>query len=232
MPEGPAPAPAPDLPPRPTRDSRTAIIVTTVLALTAVAFLALVVYIVVTVRSSPGATSNASSRPAFESAMRKAGVDAAYPGSPVDITAVTAEGSHPFSATFTAEEIAALLNAFRFESDSAGTRIMMERVRADIPAAGTGHLKAAVSVNGATYSGSVTLPLTFENGRVRSPGVTELTVEGIPANDGQKGQVGGALVEYSNAFLAAAPRLTVQSAAITPEGVAVTGVAPDSLSYP
>ncbi len=48
----------------------------------------------------------------------------------------------------------------------------------------------------------------------------------------QKAQVGGALVDYFNAYLSAASGLTVESASIGADGVTVTGTAPDSLTFP
>ncbi len=89
-----------------------------------------------------------------------------------------------------------------------------------------------MTANGGSYSGSVTLPLTYSAGRVNSTGVTALSVEGVLGNDGQKAQVGGALLDYFNAYLAAAPGLTIESASIGADGVTVTGTAPDSLAFP
>lgn len=216
--------------PRPRR-KRTGLVIGIVAALVAAAFLAVVVYLVLgSMRATDG--SAARTRADFAKAMKKAGVKAAYPGQPVALTSVVPSGSHPFSATFTAGEIAALLNTFRFESDVAGMRISLGRVRASVPEPGSAKLSAMVTANGGTYSGTVELPLSYSAGGISSPGVSVLTVEGISANEGQKAQVGGALVDYFNEYLSAAPGLSVELAAITADGVRVTGTAPDSLAYP
>ena len=41
-----------------------------------------------------------------------------------------------------------------------------------------------------------------------------------------------AVLDYVNAYLAAAPGLRVGSARVTGDSVVVTGVAPDALTYP
>ncbi len=43
---------------------------------------------------------------------------------------------------------------------------------------------------------------------------------------------GDALIDYFNAYLAAAPGLTIESASIGADGVSVTGTAPDSITFP
>lgn len=214
----------------PPRRKRTGVIVAVVAAVIALAFVAVVVYLVTNSGSNTGSAD--STRASFDSAMQKAGVTAAYPGTPVAVTDVTSTGSHPFTATFTPAEVAALLNTFSYESDIAGIRIALRNVSIGVPEPGTVEINASVTANGSTYSGSVTAPLTFSDGRVETTGVTALSAEGIPANDAQKSQVGGALIDYFNAFLAAAPGLSIESASIGPDGVTVTGSAPDSLTYP
>lgn len=214
------------------RRRHTGLIVAIVLSLLAIGLLALVVFIVMGSRGSGGGASTAATKAAYESAMRKAGVRAGFPGKPVTITDVTPSGSHAFSAAFSTDEIAALLNTFLYEFDTAGVRISLRNVRLTVPDPGVARLAASVTANGDTYSGSVTLPLTFSGGRVDSAGVTALNVEGIAGNDGQKAQVRTRLISYFNAYLAAAPGLRIESASITTDGVSVKGTAPDSLVFP
>ncbi len=112
-----------------------------------------------------GVVDTAATRAAYDSAMQKAGVDAQRtPAQPVELTSVVPTGSHPFSATFSADELAALLTTFVYEYDVAGTRIALRDVRLSSSAPGVADMSASVSANGSTYSGSVTLPLTLRVG--------------------------------------------------------------------
>jgi len=179
------------------------------------------------------ATDSAAVQAAFASAMKKAGVTATYPApAPVELTTVVAKGSHPFTATFTPEEIGALLDTFSYTASVAGTEISLSRATVAFPAPSTIQLDAVVSANGSSYSGSVTAPTVFANGQVKSTGATNVTVEGIGANDAQKSQATDGLVMYANSLLTAAPGLKVDSASIQADGLHVSGTAPDSLSYP
>jgi len=213
------------------RRKRTGVIVAIVASLVAIAFIVVVVLLVMRSSGSSG-SDTAATKAAYESAMEKAGVTASYPEQPVELTSVTPAGSHPFTATFSPEEVAALANTFSYEYDVAGTRVSLRNVALSSPAIGVADITAKVTANGSTYSGSVTMPLTYADGRIDSTGVTALSVEGIPGNDAQKAQAGGALVDYFNAYLAAAPGLTIESASIGADGVAVTGTAPDSITFP
>ena len=212
------------------------VVVAIVTAVIALLFLGVVVWLVFAVRSSSGPKSGAGSPAAvsaFESAMHKAGVKASYPSkAPVELTLVTPTGSHPFSATFTADEIAALIDTFSYTADTAGMQIAITRANMSFPAPGTVKLDAQVTANGGTYSGSLSAPVTFEGGQVIIRGVSDLTVEGISANAAQKGQVRDALTTYANSLLSAAPGLTVDTASIQADGLHASGTAPDSLSYP
>lgn len=214
--------------PRP-RPKRTGTVVAVVVAIIALLFIAVVVYLISTQTTHSG---DAASRAAFESAMKKAGVQATFPAQPVDVTTLKATGSHPFSATFTAEELAALVNAYPYTSDVAGLSINLRNASMEFPAPGVIKMTANVTANGGTYSGTVTAPASFSAGQISTAGVTDLSVEGISGNDAQKTQVGDALVTYANAYLAAAPGLAIQSARITAAGLEVKGTAPDSISAP
>jgi hypothetical protein len=210
---------------------RGGMIAVAVVVVLAVVLLGVVVALIVSARGGTKPDA-ASSSAAFQSAMKKAGVDAQPPAQPVALTSVKTSGSHSFSASFSPEEVAALLNAFPYEYEAAGIRIQLRDTTIAIPQAGLATFTSRIAANGNTYSGTVTLPLSYAGGQISSTGVTDLTVEGITGNAGQKAQVGDALVAYFNAYLAAAPGLTVKSAVITGTGIDVEGTAPDSLTYP
>jgi len=204
-----------------------------VAVLVAVLMVGGLVWLVLSSIHGNGSADSAARQAAFTSAMKKAGVQATYPATaPVDLTTVVAKGHHAFSATFTPEEVAALLNTFSYTASVAGMEISLSRVTVGFPAPGTIQLDAQVSANGNAYSGSVTAPAVYASGQVYSTGATDLTVEGIGANSGQKSQVSSALVLYANKLLSEAPGLTVDTAAIQADGLHVSGSAPDSLSYP
>ncbi|NTU71666.1 MAG: hypothetical protein HGB10_07610, partial [Coriobacteriia bacterium] len=181
---------------------------------------------------SPRPADSAQARAEFDSAMRKAGVTATYPGNPVTLTDVVASGSHPFSATFTGDEIAVLMSTFPYESDVGGVRANLRNVGISVPEPGSVTITAIINANGGTYSGEIGMPLAFESGRVTTSGVSSLNVEGMPTTDAQKSMAGDAFTTYFNEYLKAAPGLSLDSAVITADGVVVSGTAPDSLTYP
>ncbi len=216
--------------PRP-RPSRTGVVVAVVVVLIALALLGVVGYLIKSAMS-PAVSSTSGQMSAFASAMQKAGVRAEFPVAPIELDGVRASGSHPFSATFTAEEIAALLNTFPYTSNGAGINIGVRDVSLKIPNVGSVQLSARVTANGATYSGSVTAPASYAQGHIITPGATKLSVQGIPGSAAQKAQVSDALATYFNAYLSAAPGLHVDAARIYANGFGVTGTAPDTISYP
>ena len=220
----------------PPRRKNGALIAAIVIAAVAIALLAVVGYLV-TVALSASSATRATTSPAavaaFNSAMRKADVKAQPPTEPVAIErSVQANGSHPFSATFTPEEIAALINNFPYASSLAGVNIELAGVTLAIPEPGSVKLSAQVSVNGGTHAGTVTAPVTFANGLIMSPGATQVTVDGVPTSGAQKTQVSDALVRYFNAYLSAAPGLHIDTASVGADGITVRGIAPDTLVYP
>ena len=183
-------------------------------------------------RTPVGSIDPALTRSAFESAMRKANVTATYPAAPVELTTLRVSGSHPFSATFTGDELAALLNTYPYTADIAGSQISIANVRLRLDARDSLRLTVAATVDGSAYSGSITASAAFSNGSVTSSGATAASVEGLPLNAGQRAQITGALVGYVNAYLSAAPGLTMSSAKVTADGIAVTGIAPDRIELP
>jgi len=181
------------------------------------------------VQTKPAA--NKATQPNFESAMRKAGVKATYPGGAIDLKAVRPTGSHSFTATFTADEIAALLNTFRYTSDVGGTQIALRNVQLQFTGPDVVQASAAVRANGSTYNGAVTLNLYFEMGRFKTTGASDVTVEGIGVSSDQRGLVADSLVNFANDYLSSSLGLTVVSAKVDAGGVAVSGMAPDSITY-
>ena len=202
-----------------------AVVVVFLLMLVAVVFWALN-------RSGPSTQDGPALRTAYESAMRKAGVQASYPPEPVDLTSIVASGKHPFSATFTAEELGALLSTFRYSASIDGTTIVLRRTSLRIPADDTVSLDASVDVEGSTYSMSIDGPVSFVDGAVKSPNATRVTASGISLNAGQRAQATRAVVSYVNSYLEAAPGLDIESVTLTTAGAAVTGTAPDRIEFP
>ena len=207
-----------------------------VLALVGVALLVLVTVALAVIwsvgRSRATHTGAAFDAGAFASAMRKAGVEATAPAAPVDLTEVQASGSHPFTATFTAEELSAVLNAFPYSADVMGTPIELSRVTVTLPGEGRVGISGRVTVNDSTYSGSVTGKATVEAGTMTVSGPVEASAEGIGVGGDRARQAADALAAYFTAYFAAAPGLTVESAQIASDGVRVTGQAPDRLVLP
>lgn len=171
-------------------------------------------------------------RPGFESAMRKTGTTATFPAAPVELEGVSARGSHSFEATFTADEITALVNVFPWTTEIQGTSVAVSGVRIDFPSAGSASLRARVKLNDSSYSGTVEAPVDFRMGAITSPGATKVVAEGISVKGERAAQATDMLLVYLNGYVAAAPGLNVYSAEVTDAGVRVSGSAPDALTLP
>jgi hypothetical protein len=183
-------------------------------------------------RARSAGTDFSTYQSAYESAMKKAGVSAPFPQAPVDITAVTSTGVHPFEATFTAEEITALVNVFAFTADVQGTSISVADPLIELAGGNAVRLSGAVTLDGSTYRGSVEGPVGFSAGHITSPGATKATAEGLSVGGDKAKQASAGLIEYLNLYLGAAPGLIVMTAEVTPEGFKVKGTAPDTLTMP
>lgn len=182
-------------------------------------------------RGDSGGQDAKAIRSAYESAMRKAGVTAPYPTGPVELTSVVPSGAHPFSATFTAGEIAALLSTFPLTIDVDGTSVALRTVDMSFPESGTVALRTRVSVQDKTYSAVVVAPVVYQDGVIRSPGATKATAEGFTLSESQRAQLTRAVITYVNEYLSSAPGLTIDTAEITDDGLEVTGTAPNSLEF-
>jgi len=169
---------------------------------------------------------------AWSSAMAKAGVEATFPAGPVEVTTVVATGRVPFEATFTAEEMTALVNVYPFTTDIAGQTISLGNPEVGFPAAGVGTLAGSLETGGSRYDAVITAPVTWGLSGIESPGATELTVEGFSVGGDRRRQATTALIEYLNAYVVAAPGLSVDGAEIVDGGVRVSGFAPASIEHP
>ena len=164
--------------------------------------------------------------------MAKAGVEATFPAGPVDLTQVSPSGSEPFEATFTAEEITALLNVYRYEADLSGQSVSFTRAQAAFPKPGVGALAGTLSAQGSNYSAEIAGPVTYAATGIDSPGATSLKVEGFNVGGARRRQASDAVIAYLNLYLRAAPGLTIEDARIVADGVYVKGSAPTRLEHP
>ena len=179
--------------------------------------------------SAPAPVVTAS---AFDSAMQKAGVKTpGPPASPVDLASVKPSGHHTFDATFTPEELGALLNAFPHDVTVSGTIVSLSSVTLSAAPGGGLALSGTVSAGGTSYSGTVSGSVAFEGGKVVAAGPLTVEAEGLTLPDAQAQGATQMLLAYVNGYLAAAPGLTATSASVSPDGVHVTGIAPDTLAY-
>jgi hypothetical protein len=169
-------------------------------------------------------------RNAWASAMQKASVDATFPVEPIDITSLTAAGTHEFQATFTAEEVTALVTVYRYAPS--GQAVTLSEVAVRFPAAGQAALSGSAVINGSGYSAEIAGPVGYEDGTIVAQGPISVSVEGFGVGGERRRQATDAALAYLNEFLDAAPGLTVDTAEITADGVVVTGRAPDALFNP
>lgn len=179
-----------------------------------------------------GGVDFSSYQGAYASAMKKAGVTAAFPTAPVDITTVKSAGEHPFEASFTAQEITALVNALTFSANIQGTDIAVSDPLIELAGTNAARLSGSITLNGSSYSAAVEGPVGFSAGQITSSGATKATAEGFSVGADRAKQATTGLLEYLNLYLGAAPGLTVTTAEVTPEGFKVRGTAPDTLSLP
>jgi len=215
--------------------SRAPLIVALVALVLLVAVVALVVWAATFSNSTPPQRTGPGFErfePGWSSAMAKAGVEATFPAGPVDLTQVSPTGSEPFEATFTAEEITALLNVYRYDADLSGQSVSFARAQADFPKPGVGALAGTLSAQGSRYSAEIEGPVTYSATGIDSPGATSLKVEGFTIGGVRRRQASDAVIAYLNLYLRAAPGLTIEDARIVADGVYVKGSAPARLEHP
>ncbi|MDY0087345.1 MAG: hypothetical protein RBS78_02145 [Coriobacteriia bacterium] len=171
-------------------------------------------------------------RPGWESAMAKAGVEAEFPTGPVDITQVKAFGERPFAATFSAEELSALMSVYRYETTISGETVSAADAQVSFPGEGIGEMNVVLYARGSRYRAEASAPVSYKNGRITSPGLTTLKVAGFSVGGANREQAGKALMIFLNEYLEVAPGLEVTQARIVADGVEVRGTAPERLAHP
>lgn len=182
--------------------------------------------------AEPVASQAELRRAAYDSAMRKAGVEATMPPEPVDLRLIQTFRSHSFETTFTAEEIAALLNTYPFTSTIQGTTVSLGAVRLAFEDAGVVSMRGRLSAGDQSFSARLTAPATWTATGLTSTGITELRVSGIEPDAEQTAQASAAVVAYFNDLIRTAPGLVVRKAVIFEDGLAVSGDAPDTITHP
>jgi hypothetical protein len=167
---------------------------------------------------------------AFSSAMKKAKVSAPQaPSAPVEIATIKPVGKHIFEATFSYEELTALLAAFSHASKSA------QKAGASVTsvekADGGVRVSGRFTMSGMSYTGTIEGPAKYSGGKIATDGKVSATMNGFPVPGSQAEQAATLLIRYLNGYLASAPGLKVDSAEIAKGGVHVTGTAPDTISW-
>jgi len=169
-------------------------------------------------------------KPAWSSALAKAGVEGAFPEAPVDVTKVRVTGRRPFEADFTAEEATALMSVYRFAGES--TQIDFSDAAIAFPAAGTARLDVTMVVDKTPYHARAIMPLAYDVKGIHSDGLTSLSVEGFGVGGEKKRQASDAVLAYLNEYLRAMPGVTIEEARISKGSVAVKGMAPVRIENP
>lgn len=171
-------------------------------------------------------------RSAWESAMAKASVEATFPGGPVDLEQVRATGAHPFSATFTAEEIDALLAIYRYTRRRQGRDVSLDRASVLLPEPGRAAIRGRIVIDGSSYTAKASGPVRWADGVVVDASSATVSVEGFELTGDRKAAALDAIEGYLDGLLAAAPGLVVREATVTSDGLSVRGTAPARLAHP
>jgi len=233
--EPPAKPPAPpttttSTPDRPPRKRRVGCWVAAIVAIVAVLLVAGVWWLVAS--RSAAHTAPVATAGAFDSAMTKAMVKSpGEPATPVDLSTIKARGTHAFDATFTGDELAALLNAFPHEVNVGNASVSLQNVTVALGTGGELTLNGTVSSGGSSYSGKASGAAEYKNGQVVAAGPISVQAEGIDLGGSQATMATQLLLAYVNGYLRAAPGLTITAATVGPQGVHVRGLAPDSITY-
>lgn len=171
-------------------------------------------------------------REAWESAMAKASVEATFPAEPIALQDLRATGMHEFSATFTGEELSALLTMHPFEYEVGDSSVSLQSPSVSFPAEDTGSFDGRLSYAGSRYRARAEGPVRYAGGSIEiDADASELSVEGFGVGGDRRDQALRMVARYLNALLAAAPQLTVDSARIVEGGVEVSGMAPDAIEF-
>lgn len=169
-------------------------------------------------------------KPAWSSALAKAGVEGDFPDAPVDVTTLRVTGRRPFEAEFTAEEATALMSVYRFAGE--GTQIDFSDATVAFPAEGTLRLDVTLIVDNTPYNARAIMPLTYDAKGLHSDGLTSLSVEGFGVGGEKKRQASDSVLAYLNEYMRALPGVTVEEARISKGVVVVKGMAPVRIENP
>ncbi len=150
----------------------------------------------------------------------------------MDVEQLRPSGLRSFSATFTAEEIGALINVYPYEARMTDREVTLNSVTVDFPRPGVAGASAKLIADNTGYSVEVALPLEYTAKGISSRGPSQLKAEGFTIRGEQKQQAVTAVVGYLNLYLQAAPGLIVERAEIVDGGLSVTGSAPQRLENP
>ncbi len=159
--------------------------------------------------------------------MKKAGVDADFPADPINLEQLDPRGRHSFEATFTAAEVTALINLYRYGGSE--LPLSLESAAVQFPKADHATITGRASLGTSSYTAEVSGGFWYDDGSIVAFGPIEASVQGFRLTGSRRRQAVDQLLRYVNGMLDAAPGLTVLSAEVVKGGVMATGVAPDRL---
>jgi hypothetical protein len=161
---------------------------------------------------------------AFDSAMKKAGVKATYPTTPIAVDQVGFHGTKPLDAVFTDDEISALINAY-----TEPFAYKVKTVQVVFHDGGKAEASAMVTYQGKDYPGYIAGDVAFHDGII-SGTASKATGAGIPAGK-YLGQAQDKALEFLNLQLGF-PGLVVKTAQMSEGKVRVTGTVPATIFLP
>jgi len=170
-------------------------------------------------------------RELWESAMRKAGVEATYPETPVRLTTLVAtDGRHSLDATFSGPELAALMNSYPYPQTTPRGEAALTAVSIGFAPEGVAEIAANARVSGDVYRASMRGPVVWDRGRLYSPGATSARVAGFAVPRNRLREATAFVIDYANAYIRAAPGLEIESVTFEADGsVRVKGSVPARL---
>lgn len=186
-----------------------------------------------TAGSAPSGPVFEDYRGPWESAMAKAGVTATFPAGPVELETVVPSGRHPFSATFTGEEVGALILVYPYASDALGTDFEISDIEIGFPRVGVASMSAIIIVDNTSYDALVEAPASIDAGVLNlSASGAKVSAAGFSVGGKRRAQALDGLEGYLTDLLDAAPGLDVESARVVEGGAIVEGFAPTSIEHP
>ena len=184
--------------------------------------------------SAPSGHPFSRHQDAWASALDKTGVESdGYPPGPVALEELAAIGAQEFSATYTPEEVSAILTVYRYQPDAFSGNVMLDRIVVDFPEDGRATIDGRVTLRGNAYNVHAEADVAYRDDLVViSEEGAQFSVEGFSVGGAQRTQAIEAVSEYLNSMLAATPGLTIKSARIVEGGVRVEGIAPQRIEHP